>query len=105
MDAADAPAVAPDPAAATTPPVSLGRIVVPGLAAAPVAGTVSSACRSGLLRVDGRDRAVRIVGPAADDRSGLALQLCDGTLALGRGSHTVDTAAGGTPPSTSTAWC
>ncbi len=94
VDAADAPAATPDAAAATTPPVSFGLIAIPGVPAAPVIGTVSTACRAGLVRVDGRDRPVRITGSAADARTGLTLELCDGPLTLGRGSHTIDTTRG-----------
>ncbi len=81
-------------APAQVPPVALDAITIPGLPTAPETGTISAACRTDLVRVDGTPVPVRITGTDAAARSGLALDACDGPLELARGSHTITTARG-----------
>lgn len=90
------PPHAPIPAPARVPPVSLTAITIPGVGAAPTRGTIASTCRTDIITVDGTDRGVRLTGDAADARSGLTAELCGEPLALGRGSHTVESPRGWT---------
>jgi arabinofuranan 3-O-arabinosyltransferase len=75
-------------------PVSIAEVGLAGVPAPAAPSTVNIACRSDLVRVDGRAVAVQITGPASDARSGLPIEPCDGALTLDRGSNTVRTVAG-----------
>jgi hypothetical protein len=80
--------------AAVALPVS---VVEAGLAGVPVPAApaeLPDVCRDDLLRVDGDAVPVRIVGAAADARTGLAVAPCGGSLALDAGSHTLRAAPG-----------
>jgi arabinofuranan 3-O-arabinosyltransferase len=82
------PAPGTTPAPVAVPPVSIGEIGIPGLPPAPAAAAPLGACTA-VLRVDGRPVRMRLAGPGADARRGLALVPCDGPLDLDAGSHRI----------------
>jgi hypothetical protein len=75
-------------------PVALAEVGLAGVPTPSTATVVDTGCRSDLLRINDAPVAVRVMGPAADARSGLALLPCDGAVALDRGSTTVEAAKG-----------
>ena len=80
--------------ASDTVPVSIAEVGLAGVPVPAAPSTVTISCRSDLVRVDGRAVPVQITGPAADARSGLAIEPCDGAFTLDQGSNTVRTVAG-----------
>ncbi len=77
-----------------TVPVSIAEVGLAGVPAPAAPSTVTISCRSDLVRVDGRAVPVQVTGPAADARSGLPIEPCDGALTLDQGSNTVRTVPG-----------
>ncbi len=79
-----------------TAPVSIAEVGLNGVPKPAPASTaaLSADCRSDLLTVNDRDVSVRVVGSVDDVRTGLALEPCDGALALPQGSNTVRSAPG-----------
>jgi arabinofuranan 3-O-arabinosyltransferase len=75
-------------------PVAIAEIGLAGVSTAPADGPPSTVCRDDLLRVNGTPVSLRIRGTAAQWRSGLAIESCDGALALPAGSNTVRSAPG-----------
>jgi len=62
--------------------------------AADGAPAMSGRCRDDLVTVDGEPLGVRVVGPTADARRGLAVEACAGPVPLEAGSHTLRAIAG-----------
>ncbi len=89
-----APPAGTTPAPVAVPPVALDRIGIPGVPAAPLTGTVSGACRTDVVRLDGAPLGVRITGAPADARRGWRLLPCAPVPTLAAGSHRLETAAG-----------
>ena len=75
-------------------PVSIIAADMPGIPVPAAPATIDSGCRSDLVTVDGAPFAVSVVGPSGNTRSGLDLEPCAPSVALGAGSHTVQTASG-----------
>ena len=75
-------------------PVSIIAADMPGIPVPAAPATIDSGCRSDLVTVDGAPFPVSVVGPSGDARSGLDLEPCASSVALGAGSHTVQTASG-----------
>ena len=75
-------------------PVSLVEVGIPGAPAPAAPVNVPSECRTDLLEVDGTPVPVRLVGPVADARRGLALEACTDAVTLGAGSNTVTSPVG-----------
>lgn len=75
-------------------PVAISDARIGGVPVPAVVDEIDAPCRDDLVRIDDRPVPVRIEGAAADARRGLAVEPCDGGLALGAGSHTLRTAAG-----------
>src|SRR5439155_24163385 len=69
-------------------PVAIAGVGLAGVPVPAAAGAWSPACRSDLVQVNDVPVAVRIVGTAAEARSGLAITPCAGAIALARGSNT-----------------
>ena len=63
---------------AVTLPVAIAETGLAGIPAPAAAGSVPSACRSDLLRVDGHAVSVRVTGAASAARDGLSLEPCPG---------------------------
>jgi hypothetical protein len=82
-------------------PIGIAEVGIPGLTAAPLPATIPSSCRDDLLAIDGHPIWVQVSGSttAALDRQPLDLSLCGpdaSGLALGPGSHTLESVAGQT---------
>jgi hypothetical protein len=79
-----------------TAPVGIAEVGLAGVPQPAPASTaaLSAECRSDLLTVNGRDVSVRVVGTVDQVRTGLAVEPCDGTVALPEGSNTVRSAPG-----------
>ena len=77
-------------------PASLAEVDLAGLRVPPATSSIPSPCRSDLLKVDGKPVPVRVSGSAsaAEQRQGLPLQLCGGSLRLSAGQHLLRTAPG-----------
>ena len=65
-------------------PVAIADVGLAGVPVPAAAGALSPACRSDLVQVNDVPVAVRIVGTAAEARSGLAITPCAGAIALAR---------------------
>jgi arabinofuranan 3-O-arabinosyltransferase len=75
-------------------PVSISEIGLEGVAPPASASAVDSGCRDDLVRADDTPVPVRIVGPAAAARRGLAIEPCGGPVTMTQGSNSVVTGKG-----------
>ena len=75
-------------------PVSIAEAGLAGVPVPAAPSTVDIACRSDLVRVDGRAVAVRVSGLAADACRGLSVDPCDNPFTLEQGSNTLRTVDG-----------
>jgi len=82
-----------DPNPSEVLPVAIAEVAGAGLPRAVDPATVDGRCHP-LLTVDGAEVQVRAVGATSDARAGLALEPCDGPLALGAGTHTIASGRG-----------
>jgi arabinofuranan 3-O-arabinosyltransferase len=82
---------APNPAEVL--PVAVAEVEGSGVPRAVDGDAMGATCRD-LVRVDGREVAVRLSGAPADARRGLALEAC-APLELGAGDHSIESIPGG----------
>jgi arabinofuranan 3-O-arabinosyltransferase len=77
-------------------PVGIAEVTVADLPPAATPERLPDSCRDDLLAIDGRPVNLRLVGSTAEaaDGAGVALEACDGPLALGPGPVRIETAAG-----------
>jgi arabinofuranan 3-O-arabinosyltransferase len=75
-------------------PVSIAEVGLAGVPVPAAPTTIGIACRSDLVRVDGRAVPVQVTGLAADARSGLSVEPCDNPFTLSKGSNTLRTVDG-----------
>ena len=75
-------------------PVGIAEVGLAGVPAPSATNSLSTACRTDLLQVNGAPTSVRLVGTAAQARSGLAIEPCSGSLALHAGSNIVRSTPG-----------
>ncbi len=79
-------------------PVGIAEVGIPGVTHAAPTGTLSGACRSGLLTIDGKDVPIRLQGTVADAGAGnpIAFRACLPTsgLRLAEGEHVLRSATG-----------
>jgi len=80
----------------TVLPIGIADVLVPHVAGAVTPRTLSSACRSGLLSIDGHDVTVRITGTTSDalGQRALSITACGSPRRLAAGGHLLTTAPG-----------
>jgi SAM-dependent methyltransferase len=80
----------------TVLPIGIADVMIPNAANATTPGKLASACRAGLLSIDGKDVAIRITGTTRDALAQRALSItaCGSPRRLGSGSHVLTTAPG-----------
>ena len=80
----------------TVLPIGIADVLVPNVAVATTPATLSSACRAGLLTIDGKDVPIRITGSTSTAlaQRALAITACGAPRRLPAGSHLLTTAPG-----------
>ena len=80
----------------TVLPIGIADVLVPGVASATTPPTVTTACRPGLLSIDGKDVPIRITGTTSDAiaQRALTITACGAPTRLAAGTHLLTTAPG-----------
>jgi SAM-dependent methyltransferase len=77
-------------------PIGIAEVSMPGVASATTPRALSSACRTGLLSIDGKDVPIRIIGTTSDAlaQRPLYFRTCGASTTLDASSHLLTTAPG-----------